>query len=71
MPFVYDLADIYKENLCIDLAFSLTLEMAGHYNKHKVSSAFRKRVIEMDLLAIVGIDIETILGGKDGSCNSK
>ena len=26
LPFVYDLADLYKEHLCIDLAFSLTLE---------------------------------------------
>src|SRR3990172_1684729 len=50
LPFVYDMADLYKEWLCIDLAFSLTLEMAGKYNKAKVSAEFRKRVIEMDLL---------------------
>jgi len=64
LPFIYDLADLYKEELCIDLAFSLTLEMAGRYDRHKVSSAFRKRVIEMDLLASIGPDIEEILGGK-------
>ncbi len=64
LPFVYDLADLYKETLCIDLAFSLTLDMAGKYNRHKVSNAFRKRVIEMDLLAKIGSDIEEILGGK-------
>ena len=44
------------------LAFSLTLEMAGHYNKHKVSAAFRQRVIEVDLLGKIGQDIEVILG---------
>lgn len=65
LPFVYDLADLYKEYLCIDLAFSLTLEMAGHYNKHKVSAAFRQRVIETDLLGKVGQDIEAILGVKN------
>lgn len=63
LPFIYDLADLYKENLCIDLAFGLTLEMAGNYNKHKVSSAFRKRVIEMDLLGKIGNDIAMVLGG--------
>lgn len=57
LPFVYDLADLYKENLCIDLAFSLTFELAGAYNKHKVADAFRKRVIEVDLLRQVGTDI--------------
>ncbi|MDP1559594.1 MAG: type I-E CRISPR-associated endonuclease Cas1e [Nitrosomonas sp.] len=62
LPFVYDLADLYKEYLCIDLAFSLTLEMAGDYNKHKVSTAFRQRVIETDLLGKIGQDIEAILG---------
>ena len=65
LPFVYDLADLYKEQLCIDLAFSLTLEMAGQYNKHKVSTAFRQRVIETDLLGNIGQDIEAILGVKN------
>jgi CRISPR-associated protein Cas1 len=63
LPFIYDLADLYKESLCIDLAFSLTRDMAGRYNKHKVSDAFRERVIEMDLLARLGDDINEILGG--------
>ncbi len=63
LPFIYDLADLYKEELCIDLAFFLTLEMAGKYNRHKVSSAFRKRVIDMDLMAHIGPDIDEMLGG--------
>jgi CRISPR-associated protein Cas1 len=65
LPFIYDLADLYKERLCIDLAFSATLDMAGKYNKHKMSAAFRRRVIEMDLLAQVPEDIESVLGGKN------
>lgn len=62
LPFVYDLADLYKEQLCIDLAFTLTLEMAGNYNKHKVSAAFRQRAIDMDLLGKIGTDIDEVLG---------
>ena len=64
LPFVYDLADLYKEDLCIDLAFALTLELAGQYNKHKVAAAFRQRVLERNLLGQIGPDIEAMLGGK-------
>jgi CRISPR-associated protein Cas1 len=71
LPFVYDLADLYKEHLCIDLAFALTLEMAGHYNKHKVSAAFRQRVIEIDLLGKIGQDIEVMLGVKNARRDSQ
>ena len=61
LPFIYDLADLYKEYLCIDLAFSLTKDMAGRYNKYKVAAAFRERVLEMDLLKQVARDIEELL----------
>lgn len=63
LPFVYDLADLYKEHLCIDLAFFLTRELAGRYNKHKVSEAFRERVIKTDLLASLPNDIKRVLEG--------
>lgn len=62
LPFVYDLADLYKEELCIDLAFALTRDMAGRYDKHKVSDAFRQRVVDADLLANLAEDIAYILG---------
>lgn len=62
LPFVYDLSDLYKENLCIDLAFALTRDMAGRYDKYKVSAAFRRRVIEMDLLEKLADDIPDVLG---------
>jgi CRISPR-associated protein Cas1 len=62
LPFVYDLADLYKEALCVDLAFALTRDMAGRYNKAAVSDAFRKRVIDMDLLARLADDIPDMLG---------
>lgn len=62
LPFIYDLSDLYKENLCIDLAFALTRDMAGRYDKYKVSTAFRQRVIEMDLLAVLADDIPDVLG---------
>lgn len=69
LPFVYDLADLYKAELCIDLAFQLTRELAGRYDKHKVAAAFRQRVIEMDLLAKLGEDISAMLGGENARGN--
>jgi len=62
LPFVYDMADLYKEKLCIDLAFKLTLDLAGQYNKYRVSSEFRQLVIDMDLLEKINPDIEEMLG---------
>ncbi|MGF6489160.1 type I-E CRISPR-associated endonuclease Cas1e [Pseudomonas frederiksbergensis] len=62
LPFVYDMADLYKETLCMDLAFALTRDMAGRYDKHKVSDAFRQRVIRIDLLAKLADDIPNVLG---------
>jgi CRISPR-associated protein Cas1 len=62
LPFIYDIADLYKEELCIDLAFYLTREMAGRYDKHKVSEEFRKRVIKYDLLTQVSVDINDMMG---------
>lgn len=64
LPFVYDMADLYKEELCIDLAFALTKEMAGRYNKYKVANAFKDRVIASHLLESIAQDIELILGEK-------
>ncbi len=64
LPFIYDLADLYKAELCIDPAFSLTRSLAGKYNKYTVSEAFRKRVVETDLLKRVPEDIEDLIGEK-------
>jgi CRISPR-associated protein Cas1 len=61
LPFVYDMADLYKEFYAIDLAFFLTVETAGIYVKEKISGEFRKRVIENELLSQIPADINEIL----------
>jgi CRISPR-associated protein Cas1 len=71
LPFVYDLADLYKEKLCVDLAFSLTREMAGRYDKHKVLTAFRERLLDMELLVKLPDDITNMLGLKNGRSRRK
>ncbi|HDR68607.1 MAG TPA: type I-E CRISPR-associated endonuclease Cas1 [Bacteroidaceae bacterium] len=62
LPFIYDMADLYKEQLCVDLAFSITRKIGGVYNKHFIASEFRKRVIDFDLLGKIGTDIKDVLG---------
>lgn len=64
LPFVYDLADLYKGEHCIDLAFFLCRELAGKYDKYAVSSAFRERVIKNDLLARIVKDVDALIGEK-------
>ncbi|MCC6220526.1 MAG: type I-E CRISPR-associated endonuclease Cas1 [Deltaproteobacteria bacterium] len=71
LPFIYDLADLYKEYLCIDLAFSLTKEMAGRYDKSIVSSRFRERLLEFDLLKILARDISKLMGDHNVGGDSK
>jgi CRISPR-associated protein Cas1 len=71
LPFVYDMADIYKEHLCIDLAFSLTLKMGGLYNRHMVADEFRKRVIDGKILERIGEDIPFFIGAKDAGSDSE
>jgi CRISPR-associated protein Cas1 len=62
LPFVYDIADLYKDEISIDLAFSMTLEMAGSYNKYKVAEEFRTRIIDRKIMEKVGKDIKKVLG---------
>lgn len=62
LPLIYDLADIYKAELSIDLAFALNKEMAGQYNKQLLAKRFRERVIAMNLLTQMARDITELLG---------
>lgn len=61
LPFVYDIADLYKEYLVFDLAFSLTAELAGEYNRKYVLEKFRERVINFNLMKKCPEDILNIL----------
>lgn len=60
LPFVYDLADLYKEELCIDMAFKKTFDFAGMYNRYEVLDEFRERVSAFDLFSKVPKDIEKL-----------
>ncbi len=62
LPFVYDMSDLYKADLTIDLAFYLTRKMAGQYDRKIVEKAFSERVIEMDLLKKIATDLNDLMG---------
>lgn len=64
LPFVYDVADLYKAELVFDLAFSLTAELAGNCNRKLVLERFRQRVCEFDLMTKCPADVLGLLGLK-------
>lgn len=71
LPFVYDIADLYKEHASIDLAFCLTRSGAGEYDRNVVLNAFRERVVEMNLLRAIAKDISFVLDGKESGSSSR
>lgn len=60
LPFIYDLADLYKENITIDLAFALTKQMSIHYDKRVLVNELCNRIVEHRLLERVADDIDKI-----------
>lgn len=61
LPFVYDLSDLYKDYFCIDLAFCLTRELAGRYEKERVAAEFANRVVQGNLVSAIADDILYVL----------
>ena len=69
MPFVYDVADLYKEWLTIDLAFSLVANDIDVFDKRFLIDAFCNRVVEYGLMGKVVLDIEEVMDiDEDDSC---
>ncbi|MEG2075132.1 MAG: CRISPR-associated endonuclease Cas1, partial [Victivallaceae bacterium] len=64
LPFVYDIADLYKADLVFDLAFSLTSKMAGVYNRAQALEGFRQRVIATKFMSNCPQEILSLLGIK-------
>lgn len=64
LPFVYDIADLYKEELVFDLAFSLTARMAGEYDRLMALESFKDRVLESDFMSRCPKDVLTLMGCK-------
>lgn len=71
LPFVYDMADLYKEYHTIDLAFSLTLSLAGVYDRYAVSEGFRRRIVEKDLMKTITSDLDELLGERNARGDGK
>jgi CRISPR-associated protein Cas1 len=61
LPFVYDIADLYKDKQCIDLAFGLTDHMRSKYNKQQFLNAFVQRALDTNLLTSLSTDLVTLM----------
>lgn len=65
LPFVYDLSDLYKEVLTIDLSFTLASKEEKMTNARLVEE-FTQRAVNFDLLSKLSKDLEEIF--KDFGC---
>lgn len=61
LPFVYDIADLYKTEISVDLAFSLTKKMGEEYIKDVVADAFRDKICNNKIIERSIKDIENIM----------
>ena len=62
LPFVYDIADLYKSDLCIEFAFKMTEQLGGEYDRLYLLDEFRKEVSDYCLLEKLSKEIQDILG---------
>lgn len=60
LPLTYNLADLYKENLCIDLVFSWPVKYCSE-ERRTIVSAFIERCIETDVLNTMQKDLAYIM----------
>lgn len=65
LPFIYDLSDLYKETLTIDLAFALASKDEKITNTRLVEE-FTQRAVDFELLSKLSRDLEVIF--KDLGC---
>ena len=61
LPFVYDIADLYKSELVFDFAFSLTTRMSTTYDRSAILEAFKERVLESDFMSRCPKDVLTLM----------
>lgn len=61
MPFVYDIADLYKAELTIDLSFRMVAEGDDIYDRHVIINKFCDRLVKMKVLENIIEDIESVL----------
>ncbi len=65
MPFVYDVADLYKSELTIELAFKLVSENVNVFDRHVLIDAFCERLLEFSVLETVIPTIDSLLTTED------
>jgi CRISPR-associated protein Cas1 len=59
--FLYDIADFYKENLTIDLSFSIASKIQ-EFNKKQIIEEFKTRISDFEILEYLHQDIIDCLG---------
>jgi CRISPR-associated protein Cas1 len=69
LPFIYDMADLYKEKLCIEPAFRLT--DVAVFSKDNAIMEFVKNMNDMKILKQFEEDMKMLFGGQDDGADSE
>ena len=64
MPFVYDVADLYKSELTIDLALKLVSDKVDVCDRHVLIDAFCERLVERKVLETFAVTVNDLLKAK-------
>lgn len=70
LPFVYDIADLYKEYITIDLAFSYVGNKKDIYSRKDIIEEMLGRIVSSSLMEKFSIDIEKILDVRESYADS-
>lgn len=65
LPFVYDIADLYKAEICVEFAFSTTSKIGKTYDRKVVLELFREHVSDSMILEKMPEAINRILEVSD------
>jgi CRISPR-associated protein Cas1 len=61
LPFVYDISDLYKDDLTIDLAFRATKDMRSGFDINIIENIFKDEVMKKNIIEKMVKDINGIL----------
>lgn len=61
LPFVYDVSDLYKEKLTIELSFEMVARGEDIYDRHRIIEKFAEKVVDYGLMECMPIDVAEVM----------
>jgi CRISPR-associated protein Cas1 len=61
LPFVYDVADLYKRQFCIELSFRVTGKLNGQFDHDYLINEFKNEIVDKSLMTVIIKDLARIM----------